>query len=228
MGVRGFDFEDRGGGSEPTSPDRRERAGNTNNCRGQHPRTRCLVPTSSASHRSQPLGPEPGRHSERLTAGKRPRARRDTSLGLGSLHPAGERRRPETRHRLRSEKPRQGLGRRGFDSRHLQECSRLREHCWRCATIPVRTALEDGRTQRATVDVVRLVDRPPTCLVSRRDVDHDLHCAVLPVAGGAEGFGGFLEGEAVSDEGVGDLWARREHRSDVLHLSLAWVPAISH
>ena len=27
MGVRGFDFEDRGGGSEPTSPDRRERAG---------------------------------------------------------------------------------------------------------------------------------------------------------------------------------------------------------
>ena len=29
-GVRGFDLEDRGGGSEPTSPDRRERAGNTN------------------------------------------------------------------------------------------------------------------------------------------------------------------------------------------------------
>ena len=27
MGVRGFDFEDRGGGSEPTSPERRERAG---------------------------------------------------------------------------------------------------------------------------------------------------------------------------------------------------------
>jgi hypothetical protein len=35
MGVRGFDFDYRGGGSEPTSPDRRERAGNTNKCEQQ-------------------------------------------------------------------------------------------------------------------------------------------------------------------------------------------------
>ena len=36
--------------------------------------------------------------------------------------------------RLRSEKSHQQLGRRGFDSRHLQECSGLvREYCWRCA-----------------------------------------------------------------------------------------------
>ena len=56
MRVRGFDSGIRGGGSEPTSPDRRERAGTPNNCRGQQPRTRCLVPTSSASHPAQPLG----------------------------------------------------------------------------------------------------------------------------------------------------------------------------
>ena len=42
--------------------------------------------------------------------------------------------RPRPTHRLRSEKPHQQLGRRGFDSRHLQECSGFfREHCWRCA-----------------------------------------------------------------------------------------------
>ena len=42
--------------------------------------------------------------------------------------------RPRPTRRLRSEKPHQQLGRRGFDSRHLQECSgSFREHCWRCA-----------------------------------------------------------------------------------------------
>jgi hypothetical protein len=42
--------------------------------------------------------------------------------------------RPRSTRRLRSEKPHQQLGRRGFDSRHLQECSgSFREHCWRCA-----------------------------------------------------------------------------------------------
>ena len=56
-GVRGFDFDGRGGGSEPTSPDRRERAGTPNNCRGSRDlRSRRLVPTSGASLPAQPLG----------------------------------------------------------------------------------------------------------------------------------------------------------------------------
>jgi hypothetical protein len=51
---------------------------------------------------------------------------------------------PETNHRLRSEKSHQELGRRGFDSPHLQECSGfVREHCWRCARPPVVVAIED-------------------------------------------------------------------------------------
>jgi hypothetical protein len=32
MGVRGFDFDDRGGGSEPTSPERRKKVGNVQKC----------------------------------------------------------------------------------------------------------------------------------------------------------------------------------------------------
>ena len=92
-GVRGFDFEDRGGRSEPTSPDRRERAGTRNTCRGQ-PRTRCLeissdVPPGPAAR------PEPERHQERLTAGTGPVARRDITAGLGSAQAAGGWRRPE-------------------------------------------------------------------------------------------------------------------------------------
>jgi hypothetical protein len=119
--VRGFDFEDRGGGSEPTSPDRRERAGTPNNCRGQHPRTRCLVPTSSASHPAQPLG----RNRGAIQSGSPPGPARGPG---GTSHSGWGRRRllvngdgPRPAHQLRSEKPRQGLGRRGFDSRHLHD-----------------------------------------------------------------------------------------------------------
>ena len=50
---------------------------------------------------------------------------------------------PRSFHWLRSEKPRQQRERPGFDSRHLQECSRIGEHCWRCARPIVVKAGED-------------------------------------------------------------------------------------
>lgn len=50
---------------------------------------------------------------------------------------------PRSFHWLRSEKPRQQRERPGFDSRHLQECSRIGEHCWRCARPIVVIAVED-------------------------------------------------------------------------------------
>src|SRR4029077_14960760 len=70
MGVRGFDSDDRGGGSEPTSPDRRERAGNNNKCqhRRTRVRTRGLVPTRSRVPPGPAARPVRGAISERLTA----------------------------------------------------------------------------------------------------------------------------------------------------------------
>ena len=52
--------------------------------------------------------------------------------------------------RLRSEKSHQQLGRRGFDSRHLQECSGLvREHCWRCASTLGQILMDHADADRA-------------------------------------------------------------------------------
>ena len=47
----------------------------------------------------------------------------------------------ELARRLRSEKPRRRHGRPGFESRHLQGCSRCPEHRWRCARVPVPGAV---------------------------------------------------------------------------------------
>ncbi len=92
----------------------------TNKCtRGHKPRNRCLVPTSSASLPAQPLG----RNRGAIQSGSPPGIARGPG---GTSHSGWDRHSlpvrggdPRSPRRLRSEKPRQGLGRRGFDSRHL-------------------------------------------------------------------------------------------------------------
>ena len=66
MGVRGFDLGDRGGRSEPTSPDRRERAGTTNTCQQQQHGNRCVRNLRSSLAPSMPLA-RTVRHREWLT-----------------------------------------------------------------------------------------------------------------------------------------------------------------
>ena len=117
--MRGFDSEDRGGRSEPTSPDRRERAGTTNTCRGQ-PRTRCLE-ISSALHPAQPLGRDRSVIQSGLPSGTALWPDGTSQQGWGHHRPPVSGGDPRLTHRLRSEKSRRQLGRPGFDSRHLHQ-----------------------------------------------------------------------------------------------------------
>ena len=92
MGVHGFDFEDRSGRSEPTSPERRERAGKLDTrqrqlgSRGLNHRDGCPDPAarSGCAH-----------HEEQLTRRFGLGAGEDISQRLGNPQPAAGRRGPE-------------------------------------------------------------------------------------------------------------------------------------